>query len=167
TQMWELRNTTKMTHFVHLHEERWLTVLRDGKPPPPWERGLEDTWRLDPGERVRVVAKFTDYTGIFMIHCHMLDHEDHGLMAQFKVLTPKTTSTTTTRTALRSTTMTTATTATSPSLTTLLSPTTAVQPARLSYGDALFSMLTRELPASDVAAMYDWLCSPRERTHPV
>ena len=90
TQMWELRNNTKMTHFVHLHEERWLTVRRDGKPPPPWERGLEDTWRLDPGERVRVVARFTDYTGVFMIHCHMLDHEDDGLMAQFAVVNPKT-----------------------------------------------------------------------------
>jgi spore coat protein A, manganese oxidase len=90
TQMWELRNNTKMTHFVHLHEERWLTVRRDGKAPPPWERGLEDTWKLDPGERVRVVARFTDYTGVFMIHCHMLDHEDDGLMAQFAVVNPRT-----------------------------------------------------------------------------
>jgi FtsP/CotA-like multicopper oxidase with cupredoxin domain/plastocyanin len=90
TQVWELRNNTKMTHFVHLHEERWLTVRRDGKQPPPWERGLEDTWRLDPGERVRVMAKFTDYTGVFMIHCHMLDHEDDGLMAQFAVVDPRT-----------------------------------------------------------------------------
>ncbi|MDQ1694891.1 MAG: hypothetical protein QOJ03_244, partial [Frankiaceae bacterium] len=55
---------------------------------PAWERGLEDTWKLDPGETVEVAAKFTDHTGIFMIHCHMLDHEDHGLMAQFKVVRP-------------------------------------------------------------------------------
>jgi FtsP/CotA-like multicopper oxidase with cupredoxin domain len=60
----------------------------DGKPPPRWERGLEDTWRLDPGERIRVAAKFTDYTGVFMLHCHMLDHEDDGLMAQFAVVAP-------------------------------------------------------------------------------
>ena len=60
--------------------------LRDGKPPPPWERGLEDTWRLDPGEVVEVAARFTDYTGPFMIHCHMLDHEDHGMMARFDVV---------------------------------------------------------------------------------
>jgi hypothetical protein len=33
-----------------------------------------------------VAAKFTDYTGLFMLHCHMLDHEDHGLMAQFEVV---------------------------------------------------------------------------------
>jgi spore coat protein A len=89
TQLWELRNDTKMTHYIHLHEELWRTVSRDGKAPPPWERGLEDTWRLDPGERVRVMAKFTDFTGVFMIHCHMLDHEDDGLMAQFAVVNPK------------------------------------------------------------------------------
>ena len=88
TQLWELRNDTSMTHFVHLHEELWRTVLRDGRQPPPWERGLEDTWRLDPGERVRVMARFTDFTGVFMIHCHMLDHEDDGLMAQFAVVDP-------------------------------------------------------------------------------
>jgi uncharacterized cupredoxin-like copper-binding protein len=90
TQMWLLRNPTTVTHYIHLHEEEWHTVLRDGKTPPPWERGLEDTWRLDPGESVQVAARFTDYDGVFMIHCHMLDHEDHGLMAQFAVVDPKT-----------------------------------------------------------------------------
>jgi FtsP/CotA-like multicopper oxidase with cupredoxin domain len=35
---------------------------------------------------VKVAARFTDYTGEFMLHCHMLDHEDHGLMAQFEVV---------------------------------------------------------------------------------
>jgi FtsP/CotA-like multicopper oxidase with cupredoxin domain len=86
TERWRLRNTSDMTHYVHLHEEQWHTVSRNGKPPPPWERGLEDTWRLDPGEYVDVAATFTDYPGLFMVHCHMLDHEDHGMMAQFEVL---------------------------------------------------------------------------------
>jgi FtsP/CotA-like multicopper oxidase with cupredoxin domain len=90
TQMWELRNDTKMTHFMHLHQELWRTVSRNGKTPPPWERGLEDTWRLDPGERVRVMARFIDFTGVYMVHCHMLDHEDDGLMAQFAVVDPRT-----------------------------------------------------------------------------
>lgn len=88
TQMWRLRNTSTMTHYVHLHEELWQTVSRDGRRPPPWERGYEDTWRLDPGETVVVAAKFTDYTGRFMVHCHMLDHEDDGMMATFEV-TPR------------------------------------------------------------------------------
>jgi spore coat protein A len=86
TQTWLLRNLSPITHFIHIHEEQWHTVSRDGKPPPAWERGLEDTWRLDPGERVKVAAKFTDYTGVFMLHCHMLAHEDHGMMAQFAVV---------------------------------------------------------------------------------
>jgi FtsP/CotA-like multicopper oxidase with cupredoxin domain len=88
TQKWVLHNASPMTHYLHLHEELWHTVSRDGKKPPPWERGLEDTWRLDPGETVVVAAKFTDYTGVFMVHCHMLDHEDDGLMAQFAVVAP-------------------------------------------------------------------------------
>jgi spore coat protein A len=88
TQLWTLRNRSNVTHYIHLHEEQWHTVRRDGKTPPPWERGLEDTWRLDPGESVEVAARFTDYTGVFMIHCHMLDHEDHGMMAQFAVVKP-------------------------------------------------------------------------------
>jgi spore coat protein A len=85
-ERWRLRNTSDMTHYVHIHAEQWRTVLRDGKPPPPWEQGLEDTWRLEPGEVVEVAARFKDYTGPFMIHCHMLDHEDHGMMARFDVV---------------------------------------------------------------------------------
>ena len=85
-ERWRLRNTSDMTHYVHIHAEQWRTVRRNGKPPPPWERGLEDTWRLEPGEVVDVAARFEDYTGPFMIHCHMLDHEDHGMMARFDVV---------------------------------------------------------------------------------
>ena len=88
TERWRLRNTSDMTHYVHLHEEQWQTISRNGKRPPPWERGFEDTWRLDPGEYVDVAATFTDYPGLFMVHCHMLDHEDHGMMAQFEVIAP-------------------------------------------------------------------------------
>ncbi len=85
-ERWRFRNTSDVTHYVHIHAEQWRTVLRDGTAPPPWEQGLEDTWRLEPGEVVEVAARFTDYTGPFMIHCHMLDHEDHGMMSRFDVV---------------------------------------------------------------------------------
>ncbi len=88
TQKWLLQNLSPITHYIHIHEELWHTISRDGRPPPAYEAGLQDTWRLDPGETVEVAARFTDYTGIFMIHCHMLDHEDHGMMAQFAVVKP-------------------------------------------------------------------------------
>ena len=88
-QRWKLVNTTNFTHYIHLHEELWRTLERDGHKPPLWERGYEDTWKLDPGETVEVAARFTDFTGKFMIHCHMLDHEDDGMMATFEVVKPK------------------------------------------------------------------------------
>lgn len=93
TELWMLRNDTKITHYIHLHEEQWHTIAVFDKngtrhAPPPWESGLEDTWRLDPGTAVEVAATFTDYPGVFMIHCHMLDHEDDGMMAQFAVVDP-------------------------------------------------------------------------------
>ena len=75
-----------MTHYFHIHEEQWRTISRDGHAPAPWERGLQDTWQVDPGEKVVVEGTFTDFTGTFMVHCHMLDHEDDGLMAQFRVV---------------------------------------------------------------------------------
>ncbi len=87
-QRWRLINTSTLTHFIHLHEESWRTVSRNGQPPPAWEAGHQDTWRLDPGDVVEVAAKVTDYLGPFLIHCHMLDHEDHGMMATFNVVKP-------------------------------------------------------------------------------
>ncbi|MEO5666411.1 MAG: multicopper oxidase domain-containing protein [Nocardioides sp.] len=89
TEAWRLRNDSDLTHYVHIHAEQWRTVSRNGGPPLPWERGLEDVWKLDPGEGVVVAARFEDYTGPFMVHCHMLDHEDHGMMATFVVTTSR------------------------------------------------------------------------------
>jgi FtsP/CotA-like multicopper oxidase with cupredoxin domain len=85
TQTWLLVNLSTITHFIHLHEEQWHTIQVNGARPPPWQDGLVDTWEVDPGQSVEVAAKVTDYTGVFMLHCHMLDHEDHGMMAQFAV----------------------------------------------------------------------------------
>jgi FtsP/CotA-like multicopper oxidase with cupredoxin domain len=85
TQTWLLVNLSTITHYIHIHEEQWHTIQVNGAKPPPWEDGLVDTWEIDPGQSVEVAAKFTDYTGAFMLHCHMLDHEDHGMMAQFAV----------------------------------------------------------------------------------
>jgi spore coat protein A len=89
-QRWLLVNASPITHYVHLHEEAWRTVSRNGRPPPAWEAGYQDVWRLDPGDTVEVAAQVTDYLGTFLIHCHMLDHEDHGMMATFAVVKPGT-----------------------------------------------------------------------------
>jgi FtsP/CotA-like multicopper oxidase with cupredoxin domain len=59
---------------------------RNGNPPAPWEDCLKDTFLLDPGERIVISGRMSDYLGKFVVHCHMLDHEDHGLMSQFEVV---------------------------------------------------------------------------------
>jgi spore coat protein A len=87
-QRWRLVNASTITHYIHLHEEAWRTVSRNGLAPPAWEAGFQDVWRLDPGDVVDVAATMTDYLGPFLIHCHMLDHEDHGMMATFQVVRP-------------------------------------------------------------------------------
>lgn len=85
-QTWELVNHTSVTHMMHMHLTDWYLLSRNGKPPPPWEDCLKETFFLYPNERILVAGKMADYTGKFVIHCHMLDHEDHGLMSQFEVV---------------------------------------------------------------------------------
>jgi spore coat protein A, manganese oxidase len=85
-ETWELVNHTNVAHMMHMHLTDWYLLSRNGKPPPPWEDCLKETFFLYPRERILVAGHFADYTGKFVIHCHMLDHEDHGLMTQFQVV---------------------------------------------------------------------------------
>jgi spore coat protein A, manganese oxidase len=86
TETWEFRNDTAVAHTIHPHHTDWYMLARNGRTPPRWERCLKETFFLDPGDRVLVAGRFSDYAGKYVIHCHMLDHEDHGLMSQFEVL---------------------------------------------------------------------------------
>jgi spore coat protein A, manganese oxidase len=86
TETWEIVNRTEVAHVMHIHATDWYLLARDGKPPPPWEDCLKETFFVYPRERILLAGRFTDYPGKFIIHCHMLDHEDHGLMAQFEVV---------------------------------------------------------------------------------
>jgi spore coat protein A len=86
SELWEIVNRTAVAHVMHLHHSDWYLLTRDGKKPPPWEECLKDTFFVYPGERIVLAGHFADYAGKFVIHCHMLDHEDHGLMSQFEVV---------------------------------------------------------------------------------
>ena len=63
--------------------EPYLQGAREA--PPLNERGWKDTVRADPGEVVRIIARFEGYTGKYPWHCHMLEHEDNEMMLQFEV----------------------------------------------------------------------------------
>ena len=85
TETWLLTNTTRQSHFIHIHDVDWVVLERNGEVPPRHEAALKETFRVDPGEVVLVGSRFTDHTGPFMMHCHMLEHEDHGMMTTFEV----------------------------------------------------------------------------------
>ncbi|HEU4944535.1 MAG TPA: multicopper oxidase family protein [Solirubrobacterales bacterium] len=86
TETWEIVNRTDVAHVMHLHHTDWYLLARNGRKPPPWEDCLKETFFVYPRERILLAGHFADYTGKFVVHCHMLDHEDHGLMAQFEVV---------------------------------------------------------------------------------
>lgn len=93
TEIWELTNETEDPHPFHIHNVDFLILDRDGLAPPENERGWKDVVLVYPNEVVRFITKFTDFAdpqAPYMYHCHLLDHEDRGMMGQFVVIDPNT-----------------------------------------------------------------------------
>ncbi len=88
SEIWQIENTSIMPHPLHIHDVQFRILDRNGVPPMPGEMGLKDTVLVAPNERVRLLLKFSDYTDPdrpYMYHCHILEHEDAGMMGQFIV----------------------------------------------------------------------------------
>jgi FtsP/CotA-like multicopper oxidase with cupredoxin domain len=87
SEVWEFVNDGAFAHPVHVHGGQHRVLSREGGRGEvmPWERGLKDTALLLPGERIRMAVEFT-HPGIFLLHCHNLEHEDAGMMSNFEVL---------------------------------------------------------------------------------
>ncbi len=88
TEIWEISNTSPMAHPFHIHDIQFQILDRNGTPPRAQETGLKDTVLVGGGETVRLIAKFEDYADPdrpYMYHCHILEHEDAGMMGQFTV----------------------------------------------------------------------------------
>jgi len=64
---------------------QFRVLSRNGKEPGPYDRGWKDTVDLKPAEEAAVIARFTDYPGRYVMHCHNLEHEDMAMMATFRV----------------------------------------------------------------------------------
>lgn len=90
TEIWEINNQSgmmmSMPHSMHLHDVQFQILDRDGRRPPAHEQGRKDTVLIQPGETVRIISRFRDYKGVYMYHCHLLEHEDDGMMGQFEVI---------------------------------------------------------------------------------
>ncbi len=85
TEIWELEGNGSWHHPVHIHMTEGRILSRNGKAPPPHERARKDVYSVAPGEVVRVLLQFSDFTGKYMMHCHNLTHEDHSMMIRFDV----------------------------------------------------------------------------------
>ncbi len=77
-----LHNDTRWHHPIHLHGHSFRVVRRNGRPTP--HREWRDTVLLDPGEKVDI-AFVADNPGDWMLHCHVLEHQDGGMMGVFRV----------------------------------------------------------------------------------
>ena len=89
TEIWELNNNSPMMHPFHVHNGQFQVLDRNGNSPPANEMGWKDTVKVGSGETVRIIMHFTDFsdeTNPYMYHCHILEHEDRGMMGQFLVV---------------------------------------------------------------------------------
>jgi bilirubin oxidase len=89
TEIWELHNFTEDAHPIHVHEVQFQVVDRQPfdsapRPPEPWETGLKDTVISYPGEVTRIKARF-GVAGLFVWHCHIVEHEDNEMMRPYRV----------------------------------------------------------------------------------
>ena len=75
---WEIINTGTMAHPFHVHVNKFQVISRNGQTEP--YAAWKDVVSVNPGERVRIRMAFRDYTGKTVYHCHVLDHEDRGMM---------------------------------------------------------------------------------------
>lgn len=91
TEIWTVNNFDGQTHNFHVHDVQFQILDINGREPPPHLQGWKDTVWIAPSESVRIIMTFTDYasdTAPYMYHCHILRHEDQGLMGQFLVVDP-------------------------------------------------------------------------------
>jgi FtsP/CotA-like multicopper oxidase with cupredoxin domain len=88
-EIWEYRNTGTEPHPMHAHAAFCQVLSRSGATSvPPEDTGWKDTVLVNAGETVRVLTRFDTHPGVFVHHCHNLEHEDSGMMQNFDVLPP-------------------------------------------------------------------------------
>jgi spore coat protein A len=102
-EKWRFINTTDDAHPMHLHLVQFQILHRQGfnaaafankklelagppRPPAANEAGWKDTAVVSPGEILTILVRFEGYTGRYVFHCHMLEHEDNDMMRPYEVI---------------------------------------------------------------------------------
>jgi spore coat protein A len=102
-EKWRFINATEDAHPMHLHLVQFQILHRQGfdpaeytkgvvepvgtvRPPSPGESGWKDTAVVGPNEILTILAKFEGFSGRYVFHCHMLEHEDNDMMRPYLVV---------------------------------------------------------------------------------
>ena len=98
TQVWEIQNQPNpmgmsMAHPIHLHGPQFRVLSRTGAEGNALLGGIadsaaDDTVLVLPGETVRIQVTFSRFPGLYLYHCHILEHEDMGMMRNFRITAP-------------------------------------------------------------------------------
>jgi FtsP/CotA-like multicopper oxidase with cupredoxin domain len=76
----------RMPHPLHLQGKQFQVLERQGVRHHGYvDEGWKDTVLVMPGERIRILVRFGDYPGLFLYHCHNLEHEDMGMMRNYLI----------------------------------------------------------------------------------
>ncbi len=87
-EIWRIINQSPMAHPFHIHNTQFKILAVNGRKPTPYLQGFKDTVIVDPMGVVYVMVSFknnSDDKVPYMFHCHILEHEDGGMMGQFLV----------------------------------------------------------------------------------
>ena len=89
TEIWELNNSKgDEIHPMHIHGLHFQVIERTGGRAGlmPFEKGWKDTVMVMAGEKVKVIMTFPQNKGLFVFHCHNLEHEDDGMMMNYEIV---------------------------------------------------------------------------------
>jgi blue copper oxidase len=89
TEIWTLKNNTLVAHPFHIHDIQFNVIEEHGIAIPPTQRGWKDVVLVMPEDSVKFLTKFETFTNPtvpYMYHCHLLHHEDDGMMGSFIVV---------------------------------------------------------------------------------
>jgi len=91
---WEWINNSPIPHPMHIHNVQFQVVQRTSPGTSSYatvnqgfvDSGWKDTVLVWPGERVKVAMMFAPYAGMYMYHCHILEHEDMTMMRNYMIM---------------------------------------------------------------------------------
>lgn len=88
-ELWTIKNQSMMPHPFHIHNVQFKIISRNNSEIYGHELGFKDTVLVWPRETIKLLIRFPKYIdkkNPYMYHCHILEHEDQGMMGQFTVV---------------------------------------------------------------------------------